>query len=268
MNMFRTVIIDDEKNSVEVLELLLKKKFKDIDIVGKFTSAPQGLEYLKKNEVDLVFLDIEMPYLSGFDILNRFESRTFNVIFTTAYDQYAIQAIKHAALDYLLKPIDVDQLKLAIEKLRRKHRDELVVRQLARLVQSFKPEEDDEAIQVPRSGKSKPKTKVAVGFQDRIVFYEPDEIKYCQSNDNYTNIILRNGEKVLASKTIKYFESVLNQNGFIRSHQSFLVNAKLVKQYTKKDGGFLVLDDGTNIPVSRNRKEEVLHLFKGGLVAM
>ncbi len=267
--MFRTVIIDDEKNSVEVLELLLKKKFKDIDIVGKFTSAPQGLEYLKKNEVDLVFLDIEMPYLSGFDILNRFESRTFNVIFVTAYDQYAIQAIKHAALDYLLKPLDVDQLKAAIEKLRRKHRDELVVRQLAKLVQSFKPEDDeDEDMPTARISKLKPKTKVAVGFQDRIVFYEPDEIKYCQSNDNYTNIILRNGEKVLASKTIKYFESVLNQNGFIRSHQSFLVNAKLVKQYTKKDGGFLVLDDGTNIPVSRNRKEEVLKLFKGGLVAM
>lgn len=263
--MFRTVIIDDEKNSVEVLELLLKKKFKDIEIVGKFTSAPQGLEFLKKNEVDLVFLDIEMPYLSGFDILNRFESRTFNVIFTTAFDQYAIQAIKHAALDYLLKPIDQEQLKAAIEKLRRKHRDEMVVRQLAKLVQAYNPEE---SVTEQTQRLVKPKTKVAVGFQDRIVFYEPDEIKYCQSNDNYTNIILRNGEKVLASKTIKYFESVLNGNGFVRSHQSFLVNTKLVKQYTKKDGGFLVLDDGTNIPVSRNRKEIVLQLFKGGLVAM
>lgn len=263
--MFRTVIIDDEKSSVEVLELLLKKKFKDIDIVGKFTSAPQGLEYLKKNEVDLVFLDVEMPYLNGFDILNRFDTRTFNVIFVTAYDKYAIQAIRHQALDYLMKPIDVDQLKSAIDKLRRKHRDELVVRQLAKLVQSYNPEEDVTE-QTQRLVRSYPKTKVAVGFQDRIAFYEPDEIKYCQSNDNYTNIVLRNGEKVLASKTIKYFESVLSSSGFIRTHQSFLVNAKLVKQYTKKDGGFLVLDDGTNIPVSRNRKEHVLQLFKGGLV--
>lgn len=256
--MFKTVIVDDELNCVEVLEILIQQNFNDLNIVGKFTSSKKALEYLQSNPVDLLFLDIQMPFMTGIDLLHKLERYDFQVVFTTAYDQYAINAIKLSALDYLLKPIDEDLLTAAVGKFRKLKGNNDIQTQLTNLLQQY-----NLPIQQATSNTSLPNNKIAVSFQDKIVFYDPQDIIYCRSNDNYTTITLKSGEKVVASKTIRYFEDILAPLGFIRPHQSYIINTKHIEQYSKKDGGYLVMADGASIPVSRNRKEEVLMMFKG-----
>lgn len=257
--MYNVIIVDDELNCVEVLEILIKKNFDDLSIAATFTSSKKALEYLKTNQVDLVFLDIQMPFLTGIDLLANLDHHPFNVIFTTAFDQYAITAIKLSALDYLLKPIDEDLLKNAIEKFRKQRNDKTVQQQLSNLLQQYNIPTQNQAPVATNTGHS----KIAVGFQDKILFYDHHEIISCHSNDNYTTLNLKNGEKVIASKTIRYFEDILTPMGFIRPHQSYIINSKYIQQYSKKDGGFLIMIDGSSIPVSRNRKEEILMMFKG-----
>ncbi|MBL7765126.1 MAG: response regulator transcription factor [Chitinophagaceae bacterium] len=257
--MFKTVIIDDETNCVEVMEILIRQNFTDLDIVATFTSSKKALEYLQQNNVDLVFLDIQMPFMTGIDLLHKLDKYNFNVVFTTAFDQYAINAIKLSALDYLLKPIDEELLRKAIEKFRKIKGDANIQNQLTALLQQY-----NLPVNTPQTN-TITNNKIAVGFQDKILFYDPQEIIYCHSNDNYTTLTMLNGEKVIASKTIKYYEDILTPMGFIRPHQSYVINAKYIQQYSKKDGGFLVMSDGTSIPVSRQRKEEILQMFKGDM---
>jgi len=255
--MYKTIIIDDELNCVEVLEILIKQNFNDLEIVEKFTSSKKALEYLQQNQVDLVFLDIQMPFLTGIDLLQKLDKHNFQVIFTTAFDQYAINAIKLSALDYLLKPIDEDLLTNAIIKFR-KHKGQFdIQQQLNNLLQQYQLPSQVATPQAPTN------QKIVIALQDKILFYDPQEIIYCQSNDNYTSIMMKNGEKVLASKTIRHFEDILSPLGFIRPHQSYIINSKYIEQYSKKDGGYLIMIDGTSIPVSRHRKEEILMMFKG-----
>jgi two-component system LytT family response regulator len=256
--MYKVIIVDDELNCVEVLEILIKKNFEDLSIVATFTSSKKALEYLQHNQVDLIFLDIQMPFMTGIDMLANLEKHNFNVVFTTAFDQYAITAIKLSALDYLLKPIDEELLRNAINKFRKQKNDLNVQQQLSNLLQHY-----NLPVQATTPTHAPVNSKIAVGFQDRILFYDPQEILYCHSNDNYTTLVLKTGEKVIASKTIRYFEDILTPMGFIRPHQSYILNAKYIQQYSKKDGGFLIMIDGTAIPVSRNRKEEILQMFKG-----
>lgn len=256
--MYKAVIVDDEINCVEVLEILIQRNFHDLEIVAKFTSSKEALEYLKHQSVDLLFLDIQMPFMTGIDLLQHLNRYNFQVVFTTAYDQYAIKAIKLSALDYLLKPIDEELLRGSIEKFRRMKGNHDIQQQLAQLLQQYQV-----PIPNPISQTSLPNNKIAVSFQDRIVFYDPQDIIYCQSNDNYTTLTLKGGEKVVASKTIRHFEDILTPLGFIRPHQSYVINTKHIEQYNKKDGGYLVMSNGASIPVSRNRKEEVLMMFKG-----
>ena len=256
--MYKTILIDDEINCVEVLEILIQQNFEDLQIVEKFTSSKKALEYLQTNQVDLVFLDIQMPFLTGIDLLQKLERINFQVIFTTAFDQYAINAIKLSALDYLLKPIDEELLTTAVNKFRKIRGQADIQHQLTNLLQQY----NFTNTPATPSASSVTGNKIAVGFHDKILFYDPKEILFCQSNDNYTTLQMRNGEKVIASKTIRHFEDILTPLGFIRPHQSYVINAKHIEQYSKKDGGYLVMEDGTNIPVSRHRKEEILMMFK------
>ena len=255
--MYKVVIVDDEVNCVEVLEILISENHKDLVIIEKFNSSVKALEYLQNNVVDLVFLDIQMPFLTGIDLLQQFQNHTFQVIFTTAFDQFAINAIKLSALDYLLKPIDEDLLSIAIDKFKKNKNKTDIQSQLTNLLQQYQA---PQALQAPSN--SIPNGKITVALQDKILFIDPIEIIYCQSNDNYTTFILKNGEKVLASKTIKYFEDILSSQGFLRPHQSYLINGKYIEQYNKKDGGCLIMVNGTSIPVSRNRKEEIMLMLK------
>jgi|LakMenEpi03Aug12_release.lakeMendotaPanAssembly.Ray.scaffolds.fasta_scaffold33899_6 two-component system LytT family response regulator len=255
--MYKTIIVDDELNCVEVLEILIKQNFSDLDVVATFTSSKKALEYLQTNQIDLLFLDIQMPFLTGIDLLHKLDNYNFQVVFTTAYDQYAISAIKLSALDYLLKPIDEELLTNAINKFRRIKGESNIQNQLNTLLQHYN---------LPTNAPSNTginNHKIVVSLQDKILFYDPQEILYCQSHDNYTTIYLKNGEKVLASKTIRHFEDLLTPQGFIRPHQSYIINSNYIEQYNKKDGGFLIMTDGYSIPVSRHRKEEILQMFKG-----
>ncbi len=257
--MYKVIIVDDEINCVEVLEILIRQNFEDLLIVEKFTSSKKALEFLQSNSVDLIFLDIQMPFLTGIDLLHKLEKHNFHVVFTTAFDHYAINAIKLSALDYLLKPIDEELLSNAVNKFRKLKGQVDIQSQLVNLLQQYN------LTSQPSAAASVTGNKIAVSFQDKILFYDPNEILFCQSNDNYTTIQMRNGEKVIASKTIRHFEDILTPLGFIRPHQSFVINAKHIEQYSKKDGGYLVMEDGTNIPVSRHRKEEILMMFKNDL---
>jgi two-component system, LytTR family, response regulator len=255
--MFKTIIVDDELNCVEVLEILIKQNFNDLDIVATFTSSKKALEYLQTNPVDLLFLDIQMPFLTGIDLLHKLDKYNFQVVFTTAFDQYAINAIKLSALDYLLKPIDEELLTSAIAKFRKLKGETNIQQQLTTLLQHYNlPNTASQSNAIINN-------KIVVSLQDKILFYDPQEILYCQSNDNYTTLFLKNGEKILASKTIRHFEDLLSPQGFIRPHQSYIINTNYIEQYNKKDGGFLIMTDGISIPVSRHRKEEILQMFKG-----
>lgn len=256
--MYKTILVDDEINCVEVLEILIKEHFDDIEIVEKFTSSKKALEYLETHNIDLMFLDIQMPFMTGIELLQRLNKYNFSVIFTTAYDQYAISAIKLSALDYLLKPIDEELLSSAIQKFRKLKGETNIQQQLSTLLQQYNLPTHPTPM-----NQGMPGNKIAVGFQDRILFYDPQDILYCQSSDNYTSLVLVTGEKVIASKTMRYFEDILTPQGFIRPHQSYIINSKYIQQYNKKDGGYLVMSDGSSIPVSRNRKEEILLMFKG-----
>ncbi|GBL35089.1 sensory transduction protein LytT [Filimonas sp.] len=258
--MYKVIIVDDEINCAEVLEILIKQNFEDLQIVEKFTSSKKALEFLQSNSVDLIFLDIQMPFMTGIDLLHKLEKHNFHVVFTTAFDHYAINAIKLSALDYLLKPIDEELLANAVNKFRKVKGQVDIQSQLLNLLQQYN------LTPLPASSNSSVTgSKIAVGFQDKILFYDPKDILYCQSNDNYTTLQMRNGEKVIASKTIRHFEDILTPLGFIRPHQSFVINAKHIEQYSKKDGGYLMMEDGTKIPVSRHRKEEILMMFKNDL---
>lgn len=258
--MYQVLIIDDEMNCIEVLEILLKQNFEDLVIAERFTSSKKALEYLQTHPVDLVFLDIQMPFMTGIEMLHKLNKYNFHVVFTTAFDHYAIKAIKLSALDYLLKPIDEELLANAVNKFRKVKGQYDIQHQLANLLQQYGMTNNAGAVPPPATS-----SKIAVGFQDKILFYDPQDILFCQSNDNYTTLQLRNGEKVIASKTIRHFEDILAPMGFIRPHQSYVINAKHIEQYNKKDGGYLVMEDGTQIPVSRHRKEEILMMFKNDL---
>ncbi len=249
---YKAVIIDDEHNCVEILAILLKRDYPDLDVINTFTNPQEALDFLQSNKVDLVFLDIQMPFITGIELLTHIKEPDFHVIFTTAYDQYAIEAIKLSALDYILKPIDDELLEQAVEKFRKIKRNNMKDQLQQFLIQ----------MQKSKSGGSFEEDRISIAFQDKISFYKADEIGYCQSHDNYTTIFLTNGEKVTASKTIKHFEEKLIPLGFIRTHQSYLINKSLIKEFSKKDGGYIIMQNGTNIPVSRQRKEEVLQLFK------
>ena len=219
-----------------------------------FTNSKEALEYLKSNIVDLIFLDIQMPFLTGIEMLNKLDKHPFHVVFTTAFDQYAIEAIKLSALDYLLKPIDDEQLQACIDKFKSLKDQDVLQDQLQNFLAHMQPQNVVHSDTVDE--------KIAVAFHDKISFYAPDEICYCQSQDNYTILHLSNDTKVTASKTMRHFEDILAPVGFVRTHQSYLVNKKLIKEFSKKDGGFIIMNDGTNIPVSRQRKDDILQMFK------
>lgn len=242
----KAVIVDDEKNCVEVIQILLEQNHPEIEVVATFASSRKALDYLKTHPIDLLFLDIQMPFMTGIELIQQLPEHYFQVIFTTAFDQYALSAIKLSALDYLLKPIDEEQLRTAVEKYKVENNKANIHEKLNNLIQ-----------QTTQSN-----GKITVSLQDKIMFYKAEEILYCQSTDNYTTLFLTNGEKVLASKTIKHFEEIMAPLGFLRPHQSYLINRMYIEEYNKKDGGFFVLKNDTVIPVSRQRKEEILQLFK------
>ncbi|MDT0690820.1 LytTR family DNA-binding domain-containing protein [Salegentibacter sp. F188] len=246
----KVAIIDDEVHCVEGLVLHLKSKFPESEIVYKGTRPEDALLALPKAMPDLVFLDVEMPGMNGFEFLDQLPKDSFDVIFTTAYSQYAAQAFKAKAVNYLLKPIDENEFKTAVLqwKEEREQKKNLSSERISELLTYMK-----------REGILK--NKIAVPVSDGYEFIETNDILYCQSQNNYTLLFTVDNRKLVLSKTLKEFEKLLDKYFFIRIHKSYLINPNYMKKYYRNDGGYLVMQDGKSIPVSKSKKDLITNLF-------
>jgi len=243
--MIDLILIDDEPSAIKSLEWEIENFCKNVKIVGTFTNAILAAEFLKRNTVDCVFLDIEMPDMDGFQFLEIFPNRNFSVVITTAFDQYAIKAIKESALDYLLKPIDSDDLIACFEK---------IEQQKSSVSISEKLENSLEKILQSTVLSQK---KINVTNDGKMIFLNPDDIVYCESDGNYCTIYLENKEKIVLSQKLKFMEEKLAQLQFFRIHNSYLINLNKVKEFHKTDE-YVVLSNQVKIPVSRQKKSDFL----------
>jgi len=240
----KAVLIDDEISNLENLQTLLEKHCPQVTITTTAQSISDAVDAIKKHLPDLVFLDIQMGEKTGFDVLKLLPSRNFEVIFVTAYDQYGIQAVKFAALDYLLKPIDIEELINAVNKAEYKLTTQIQNSQLDFLLQQLKRPETNI-------------TKIALQMQSEIRYVSLSEIIRCEADNTYTHFFLSSDEKILVSKSLKEYADLLRSNGFLRTHRSHLVNPKYVKSWLKEDGGILLLISGEKIPISKPNKDTV-----------
>jgi two-component system LytT family response regulator len=240
----KAIIIDDEKNVINTITNLIILNFSDIEIVASATNIETGLKIIRTHQPDVVFLDIQLPDGTGFDLLRQLEKILFKIIFITGHEEYALDAIKISALDYILKPVDEDELKRAIEKAREiiKHEEEQL--KLQALLENL---HDKKSLK-----------RIILRTSDFLYFVAIDDIIRAEADNNYTSFYLSNGKSILVSRTIKEFTELLKGAGFIRVHQSHLINISYIEKYVKADGGYIVLKDKTDIPVSSNNKHQIL----------
>lgn len=241
----KAIIVDDEKHCRESLQSMLQMYCPDILIAAVCADAMAAITAIETYKPDIVFLDIEMPRMNAFDLLQKITRIDFEIIFTTAYDQYAIRAIKCSALDYLLKPVDAEELKGAIEKLKSRPRHHMEREQLQQVVTNL-------------SDTAQNDFKLIIATLDGNYFLLPDEIIYCEGNDNYTHFHLTKGRKLVSAKTLKEYEEMLTEQGFLRIHKSYLVNLKFAVKFSKANST-LILQDYTTLEVSRRKKDAVIN---------
>lgn len=246
--MIKTILVDDEVHCLNTLRMLLEEHCPDVQILEQCSAAEAALEAISRRKPDLVFLDIEMPFLNGFELLERLVDIPFAVIFTTSYDQYAIKAIHISALDYLLKPIDVKELKSAVQK-----------------VQSQKQLPSTDQFQLllqqvqHRGGEF---SKVAVPTVDGFELITADHVLRCEADNSYTNFILKSKNRIVASRSLKEVEMQLQHFPFfLRIHHSYIVNLNEVSRYVRGEGGYVIMSDGSTVNVSRSRKDSLLKWF-------
>ncbi len=247
--MIKAILIDDEVHCLDTLSILLSDYCPDVQVMERCMSAKQGLLAIGKNNPDLVFLDIEMPVMNGFELLEQFTEIPFAIIFTTSYDQYAIKAIRFSALDYLLKPIDPKELIAAVRKIQiQKHLP--VPEQFQMLVNQIKHKEGSI-------------NKIAIPTSEGFELIPAEQLVRCEADDNYSHLYLKNKTKIIACRTLKEMEEQLQDfNFFIRVHHSHIVNLNEVVKYVRGEGGYLVLSDGASVNVSRSRKDILLNILK------
>ena len=238
------ILVEDETQSREILKSYLDKYCKGVEILGEAAAVKEGVKLIQEKKPDLVFLDVEMPFGNAFDLLDQIPDRGFEVIFVTAYDQYAIEALNNHAAYYIMKPINIDQLVLAVE-----------------YVREIKQKENMLEEQVLRTGFPTPEGKITIPQIDGFQVLNTSDILYCKADDNYTEIYLAN-KKILVSKTLKYFEEALSAYGFARIHKSYLVNVNEIVKYRKGKGGSVVLSNGKELMVSSGKKKELLSFFE------
>lgn len=239
----RAILIDDEIYNLENLRTLLGKHCPQVTIMATAENVNAAVDAIKKYVPDLVFLDIQMGEQTGFDVLEMLPERNFEVIFVTAYDQYGIKAVKFAALDYLLKPIDIEELIHAVNEAKNRLAKRIQTSQLDFLLQQLKKPETNVS-------------KIALQMQSEIRYVALSDIIRCEADNTYTYFFLTN-ERILVSKSLKEYADLLRPNGFLRTHQSHLVNPKFVKSWLKEDGGVLLLSSGEKIPISKPNKDTV-----------
>jgi len=245
--MYNAIIIDDERKSIELLEWQISTYCPSLKVIATCNSAKEGIEAIEKHKPDIIFLDIEMPHMNGFEMLLRLNPIHFEVVFTTAYSEFAIKAFKVNALDYLLKPIDANDLKAAVAKL------------------ELKLSKNNQSAEVKQSQpdlKNFHRKRIALTTSESLIFIEPDKILFCESSSNYTYFYLtENNKKILIAKTLKEIEEILVKFDFFRIHNSHLVNMNHVKEFVRGSGGYVVMADGSHLTVSRSRKDEFFNLF-------
>jgi two-component system, LytTR family, response regulator len=242
--MITAIIIDDEAKGRLALSQKLFTYCTQVQVVAEASNGQEALLLIQHHKPQLVFLDIEMPKMNGFEMLNALPEKNFHVIFTTAYDQYAIKAIKYAAFDYLLKPVDIEELKTAVEKIE--------------LKETNQTKKQVELLQQNIEHSKKQLNKLAVPTLDGLLFFDINDIIHLEANSNYTFIHFLGKPKITASKTLKEFEELLPEEIFFRTHHSHLINLNYIKKYIKGDGGQIELQNGNVVDVSRRKKEEFL----------
>ena len=248
MNILKTIIVDDEKLAIESLAWEIENFCNDIDVIATFSNPIEAIKGINTLKPDLVFLDIEMPELDGFQLLEQLTNRNFDLVITTAYNQYAIQAFRANAIDYLLKPIDPDELIEAVTKVK-KRKD------------TNKKNYNLETILDKIINKSIPK-KIPLTQSNKIMLVEPDEIIFCKSEGSYTTVFLEGDRKILVSKSMKHIEVNCPNDIFVKVHKSYLVNITKIIEYVRQGGGELVLKNKMIVPVSRMHKQEIMEALK------
>ncbi len=240
----KSIIIDDEVKSGESLKILLTDFCEHVTVSANCQSIREGVEAVKKKSPDVVFLDINLQRETGFDLFKHFPQPSFDVIFTTAFSEHAIKAFRYAAIDYLLKPIDIAELQEAIKKVEKRITGNLNSR-LENLFRDLKSQKQEFL-------------KLALPTLEGLVFINVDNIIYCEASSNYTTFFLTGGQKHIVSKTLKEYDELLSDRNFFRIHNTYLVNIKAIKKYVKGDGGYVIMDNDTSLDVSKRKKEAFL----------
>ncbi len=244
----KAMIVDDEKAARESICQLLKKYCPDVEIKQEASNISDAFKIIMSDEIHILFLDIQMPEGSGFELLEKIDNKSLCVIFTTAYDQYAIKAIKYSALDYLLKPIDPEELVKSVNRCKKEMESMVDEKKIKVLLENLKTQTEDK--------------KVVFATIEGLHIEKMNDIIHCQSDTYYTNIFFVNKKKLMVSKTLKEVEEMLDKEVFIRPHKSHLLNVNHVRSYLREDSGYILLSDQTKIPVSRRKKEQILKLLQ------
>nr|WP_321246934.1 LytTR family DNA-binding domain-containing protein [uncultured Psychroserpens sp.] len=241
----KSIIVEDEETSRKILRNYLNKYCPNVEVLGEAANVEEALVLIRNTDLDLVFLDVEMPYGNAFDLLDKVGDVNFETVFVTAYNHYAVDALNAHASYYLMKPISIDELIKAVD-----------------YVTEIRSKEDalQDQVLVPKT--TTVNGKITIPQQDGFEVLQTADIMYCKADDNYTEIYLNNNKKKLVSKTLKYFEEALTESGFARVHKSYLVNVNEVVKYVKGKGGSVVLSSGKEIMVSASKKSDLLSYFK------
>jgi len=245
--MIKAIIIEDEARSRQSLRKKLVDYCPQVNIVAEAESGQQGIALIEQHLPQVVFLDIEMPLMNGFEMLQQIPKKNFHIIFTTAYDQYAIKAIRYSAFDYLLKPVDIEELIMAVEK----------------ISSSISATEQEKKVETLHHNLvlSKELNKIAIPTSGGLLFFEIKNITHLEAHSNYTHIFFNNRSKLISSKTLKDFDELLPSTMFFRTHHSHVINLSCIKKYIKGDGGKIELLDGTFIDLARRKKEAFLKMI-------
>jgi two-component system LytT family response regulator len=250
--MLKALLVDDEVNNLTALEFMLQHDCEDVEVIGKAQNARQARQWLQSHTADVVFLDINMPGENGFQLLSSLAQQNFKVVFVTAYNEYALQAIKASAVDYILKPVNIDELKNAVEKVKRHLSSPAASDQNQVLLQHL----------LDTVTKKSPLKKIALPQLGSISFIEVDDMVSLQADSNYTIIHMKDMHKLVISKTLKDFEDLLDASQFARIHKSYIVNLKYIKEYSTIDGGIVKMSDGNQWSISRRQLDLFLEKMK------
>jgi two-component system LytT family response regulator len=243
--MIKAILIDDELHSMETLKIEISRHVPNIEIIGTANSGEKGIALINSLKPDLVFLDIEMPWMNGFEMLQKLGKVDFNLIFVTAYDSYAIEAFKFSAMGYILKPVQKEDLIEAMERLDAEKSSGISDTHFQNLIENL-------------SHRNAKFPKIALSTAESFEFVRVDNILRCEADKNYTNIFLKDNTKFFLAKTLKEIEAMLKNHGFIRTHQSHLINPMYIKRFVKSDGGYIIMEDGSQVAVARARKDKLM----------